>query len=124
MSNKEHKEKSKDIKWKVITTLSIAGTTTLGVLYYMQSKDIKQAKDDIELVRQVVGGPLINTLIKNEEIKRTKTDNKIRNIEANEIMTDAVKAVVDELKTKRDGHIETIASYVKVRDLLKKVKRD
>lgn len=121
MINKEQHEKRKYIKWKVITTLSIA---TLGVLYYMQSKDIKQAKEDIELVRQVVGGPLINTLIKNEEIKRTKTDNKIRNIEANEIMTDAVKTVVDELKAKRDGHNETIASYVKVRDMLKRVKRD
>jgi len=124
MSNKEQQEKRKNIKWKVLTTLSVAGTTTLGVLYYMQSKDIKQAKDDIELVRQVVGGPLINTLIKNEEIKRTKTNNKITNIEANEIMTDAVKAVVDELKTKRDGHTETIASFVKVRDILRKVKRD
>ena len=124
MSNKEQHEKRKDIKWKVVTTLSIAGTATLGVLYCIQSKDIKQAKEDIELVRQVVGGPLINTLIKNEEIKRTKTDNKIRNIEANEIITDAVKTVVDELKAKRDGHNETIASYVKVRDMLKRVKRD
>lgn len=120
MSNKEQQEKRKNISWKVLTALSIAGTTTLGVLYYMQSKDIKQAKDDIELVRQVVGGPLINTLIKNEEIKRTKTDNKIRNIEANEVMTDAVKAVIDELKSKRDGHTETIASFAKVRDILKR----
>lgn len=119
MSNKEHKEKSKDIKWKVITTLSIAGTATLGVLYYMQSKDVKQAKEDADLVRRVVGGPLIDRLINNEERNRTRTDNKIKNIEANEL-TEATKVVLKELKTKRAHQSETIADFVKVREVLKR----
>lgn len=123
MSNREKQEKGKDLKWKVITTISLAGTATLGVLYYMQSKDVKQAKEDAELVRRVVGGPLIERLINNEERNRTRTDNKIKNIQATEL-TEATKVVLEELKTKRKHQSETIADFVMVREVLKKTKRD
>lgn len=123
MSNREKQEKGKDLKWKVITTISLAGTATLGVLYYMQSKDVKQAKEDAELVRRVVGGPLIERLINNEERNRTRTDNKIKNIQATEL-TEATKVVLEELKTKRKHQSETIADFVMVREVLKKIKRD
>lgn len=123
MSNREKQEKGKDLKWKVITTISLAGTATLGVLYYMQSKDVKQAKEDAELVRRVVGGPLIERLINNEERNRTRTDNKIKNLQATEL-TEATKVVLEELKTKRKHQSETIADFVMVREVLKKIKRD
>lgn len=122
MSNREKQEKGKDLKWKVITTISLAGTATLGVLYYMQSKDVKQAKEDAELVRRVVGGPLIERLINNEERNRTRTDNKIKNLQATEL-TEATKVVLEELKTKRKHQSETIADFVMVREVLKKIKR-
>ena len=123
MSNREKQEKGKDLKWKVITTISLAGTATLGVLYYMQAKDVKQAKEDAELVRRVVGGPLIERLINNEERNRTRTDNKIKNLQATEL-TEATKVVLEELKTKRKHQSETIADFVMVREVLKKIKRD
>lgn len=123
MSNREKQEKGKDLKWKVITTISLAGTATLGVLYYMQSKDVKQAKEDAELVRRVVGGPLIERLINNEERNRTRTDNKIKNLQATEL-TEVTKVVLEELKTKRKHQSETIADFVMVREVLKKIKRD
>ena len=123
MSNREKQEKGKDLKWKVITTISLAGTATLGALYYMQSKDVKQAKEDAELVRRVVGGPLIERLINNEERNRTRTDNKIKNLQATEL-TEATKVVLEELKTKRKHQSETIADFVMVREVLKKIKRD
>lgn len=123
MSNREKQEKGKYLKWKVITTISLAGTATLGVLYYMQSKDVKQAKEDAELVRRVVGGPLIERLINNEERNRTRTDNKIKNLQAIEL-TEATKVVLEELKTKRKHQSETIADFVMVREVLKKIKRD
>ena len=110
MSNRENHEKGKDLKWKVVTAVSLAGTATLAVLYYMQSKDIEQAKEDIDLVRRVVGGPLIERLINNEERNRTRTDNKINKLE--------------ELKTKRKHQSETIADFVMVREVLKRAKRD
>jgi hypothetical protein len=123
MSNREKQEKGKDLKWKVVTTISLTGTATLGVLYYMQSKDVKQAKEDAELVRRVVGGPLIERLINNEERNRTRTDNKIKNLQATEL-TEATKVVLEELKTKRKHQSETIADFVMVREVLKKIKRD
>ena len=123
MSNRENHEKGKDLNWKVVTAVSLAGTATLAVLYYMQSKDIEQAKEDIDLVRRVVGGPLIERLINNEERNRTRTDNKIKNLQATEL-TEAAKVVLEELKTKRKHQSETITDFVMVREVLKRAKRD
>ena len=123
MSNRENHEKGKDLNWKVVTAVSLAGTETLAVLYYMQSKDIEQAKEDIDLVRRVVGGPLIERLINNEERNRTRTDNKIKNLQATEL-TEAAKVVLEELKTKRKHQSETITDFVMVREVLKRAKRD
>ena len=123
MSNRENHEKGKDLKWKVITTISLAGTVTLGALYYMQTKDIKQAKEDADLVRRVVGGPLIDTLIRNEELKLSRTNNKEKDILTNN-MTEATKVVLEEVRSKKQNIIQTIADYVAVRDVLNKEKRD
>ena len=119
MSNRETHEKGKDLKWKVVTAVSLAGTATLAVLYYMQSKDIEQAKEDIDLVRRVVGGPLIDTLIRNEELKLSRTTNKEKDILANN-MTEATKVVLEEVRSKKQNIMQTIADYVAVRDALNK----
>lgn len=118
MSKKEQHE-NKNIKWKVITTLSVAGTATLGALYYIQTKDIKRAKEDAELVRRVVGGPLINTLIKNEELKLSRVNNQIKDI-LNNNMTNSTQTVLAEKESHKEHILNTIADFVKVRDVLKR----
>ena len=119
MAKKEQHENNSNMKWKVITALSIAGTATLGALYYMQSKDTKQAKEDAELVRRVVGGPLINTLIKNEELKLSRVNNQIKDI-LNNNMTNGTQTVLAEKESYKEHIINTIADFVKVRDVLKR----
>ena len=119
MAKKEQHENNSNMKWKVITALSVAGTATLGALYYMQSKDIKQAKEDAELVRRVVGGPLINTLIKNEELKLSRVNNQIKDI-LNNNMTNGTQTVLAEKESHKEHIINTIADFVKVRDVLKR----
>ena len=113
------KESKKEIKWKVFTAISITGTAIFGTLYYVQCKNVKEAKEDIKLVKQVVGGPLIDRLIRNEEIKLSKTNNKINNILQNE-MRKVTETVLEELKFKKQSIMETIYDFVQVRETLKK----
>lgn len=113
------KESKKEIKWKVLTAMSITGTVILGGFYYSQCKNVKEAKENMELVKRVVGGPLIDRLIKNEEIKLSKTNNKINNILQNE-MTKVTETVLNELKFKKQNIMETIYDFVQVRETLKK----
>ena len=89
-------------------TAGVTGTAVLGVLLYLKTKDCNELKElnkrlfmdiDIykeaweglslkckdqeetaELVRTVVGGPLIDRLIKNEELKLSRIDTKIANL--------------------------------------------
>lgn len=111
--------KQNDTKWKVIATASLTGTIILGTLYFKQSKEINKADDTIELVKEVVGGPLIDRLIKNEELKLSRTDNKINNI-LNNNMTKAAEKVLEEHKQKREIILETISDFIKVREALKR----
>ena len=111
--------KQNDTKWKVIATASLTGTIILGALYFKQSKEINKADDTIELVKEVVGGPLIDRLIKNEELKLSRTDNKINNI-LNNNMTKAAEKVLEEHKQKREIILETISDFIKVREALKR----
>lgn len=116
---KEENEKRTDVKWKVVTAVSLAGTATLGALYYIQTKDIQEAKKNAELVKRVVGGPLIDRLIKNEEIKLSRIESKINNI-TKENLTKAMEVVLKEHLNKKENTIETIADFVAVREVLKK----
>lgn len=67
--------------------------------------------------KRVVGGPLINRLIKNEEKTLSRLDNKIIKISKNGL-DENVKLVLKDLQEKRQNVIETIADFVLVRDAL------
>ena len=142
MENKETKnieKKDKNIGLIVLSTAGIVGSVGLGVLCYQLSKENKALKIDKELykdayenladkltkiaetgekVKRVVGGPLIDRLIKNEEKKLSRINNKIANLLSNNI-TEATKVVAEELEAEKQGAIETIADFVEVRDTLK-----
>lgn len=115
---KEQNKKHKDAKWKVVATISLASTATLGVLYYTQSKDIQEVKKNAELVKRVVGGPLIDRLIKNEELKLARTEGKINNI-MKENLTKSIEVVLKEHQSKKENIVQTIADFVAVREVLK-----
>lgn len=87
----------------------------------LAEKSIQQ-NETIELVRNVVGGPLINTLIKNEELKRSRVVNKIKDTMKNNIheLTEATKIYLQEKENEKVFIEETIANYVNVRDTLKR----
>ena len=142
MENKETKnieKKDKNIGLIVLSTAGIVGSVGLGVFCYQLSKENKALKIDKELykdayenladkltklaetgelVKRVVGGPLIDRLIKNEEKKLSRINNKIANLLSNNI-TEATKVVAEELEAEKQGVIETIADFVEVRDTLK-----
>ena len=142
MENKETKnieKRDKNIGLIVLSTAGIVGSVGLGVLCYQLSKENKALKIDKELykdayenladkltkiaetgekVKRVVGGPLIDRLIKNEEKKLSRINNKIANLLSNNI-TEATKVVAEELEAEKQGVIETIADFVEVRDTLK-----
>lgn len=69
--------KVKENKWKILTGISITTSAVLGTLYGLEIYKNKQSNDTAELVKRVVGGPLINRLIKNEEKTLSRLDNKI-----------------------------------------------
>ena len=111
-------EKVKENKWKILTGICLTSTVVLGTMYGMEIKKNKQANDTANLVKHVVGGPLIDRLIKNEELRLSRLDNKIqRMLKGN--LDEASKIALNELKQKRQNIIETIADFVEVRDALK-----
>ena len=142
MENKETKnteKKDKNIGLIVLSTVGIVGSVGLGVFCYQLSKEnkalmidkelYKDAYENLadkltkiaetgELVKRVVGGPLIDRLIKNEEKRLSRTSNKIANLLSNNI-TDATKVVVEELEAEKQNIVETISDFVQVRDALK-----
>ena len=141
MENKDTKnvgEKDRNIGLIVLSTAGIVGSVGLGVFCYQLSKENKALKIDKELykdayenladkltkiaetgekVKRVVGGPLIDRLIKNEEIKLSRIDNKITHL-LEKGMDEAKKKVL-ELKEERQQILETIAEFKDVKDSLK-----
>ena len=141
MENKETKnteKKDKNIGLMILSTAGIVSSVGLGVFCYQLSKENKALKIDKELykdayenladkltkiaetgekVKRVVGGPLIDRLIKNEEIKLSRIDNKITHL-LEKGMDEAKKKVL-ELKEERQQILETIAEFKDVKDSLK-----
>ena len=131
----------------VAATAGITGTVGLGVLLYLKTKDCNELKElngrllldlDIykeaweglslkskeqeetaELVRTGVGGPLIDRLIKNEELKLSRIDTKIANLLSKNV-DDNIKKVLEVKENDRTNILETIADFKKVKDALKR----
>ena len=131
----------------VAATAGVTGTVGLGVLLYMKTKDCKELEmlnerlqldldifkeawegislkckeqeETAELVRTVVGGPLIDRLIKNEELKLSRIDTKIANLLSKNV-DDNIKKVLEVKENDKANIIETIADFKKVKDALKR----
>ena len=128
-------------------TAGVTGTAVLGVLLYLKTKDCNELKElnkrlfmdiDIykeaweglslkckdqeetaELVRTVVGGPLIDRLIKNEEKIVTRFLNNKDKI-LNNGLDELSKKALEDLDDRIQNSIETIADFKKVKDALKR----
>ena len=142
----EKQAKEKNIKTKVITIGGVIGTVVLGGLCYklyrdnrslklgiialeneMTNKDneidfyyncIEKADDIMAHIKRSVGDIALVRLIKNEELVLSRTDNKIARIK-NKALDETSKLVLQELEEKRQNSIDTIADFVKAKDLLK-----
>ena len=128
-------------------TAGVTGTAVLGILLYLKTKDCnelkqlserlhldldiykeaweglslksKEQEETAELVRTVVGGPLIDRLIKNEELKLSRIDTKIANLLSKNV-DDNIKKVLEVKENDRTNILETIADFKKVKDALKR----
>ena len=142
MENQETKnteKKDKNIGLIVLSTAGIIGSVGFGVFCYQLSKENKALKIDKELykdayenladkltkiaetgekVKRVVGGPLIDRLIKNEELKLSRTNNKIANLLSKGSDT-ATKVVLRETEARKQEIIETMADFIEVKEALK-----
>ena len=131
----------------VAATAGITGTVGLGVLLCLKTKECnehkqlserlrldldiykeaweglslkcKEQEETAELVRTVVGGPLIDRLIKNEELKLSRIDTKIANLLSKNV-DDNIKKVLEVKENDRTNILETIADFKKVKDALKR----
>ena len=145
--NTEKKVNMKKVGLIAAATAGVTGTAVLGVLLYLKTKDCNELKEisnrlsldlDIykeaweglslkskeqeetaELVRTVVGGPLIDRLIKNEELKLSRIDTKIANLLSKNV-DDNIKKVLEVKENDRTNILETIADFKKVKDALKR----
>ena len=145
--NTEKKVNMKKVGLIAAATAGVTGTAVLGVLLYLKTKDCNELKEisnrlsldlDIykeaweglslkskeqeetaELVRTVVGGPLIDRLIKNEELKLSRIDTKIANLLTKNV-DDNIKKVLEVKENDRTNILETIADFKKVKDALKR----
>ena len=142
----EKQAKEKNIKTKVIAIGGVIGTVVLGGLCYklyrdncslklgmvaleneMTNKDneldfchnyMEKANDIMAHIKQSVGEIALVRLIKNEELVLSRTENKIAKLK--EVGVDeAKKLVLQELEERRQNSIETIADFVKAKDMLK-----
>ena len=135
----EKQAKEKNIKTKVIAIGGVIGTVVLGGLCYklyrdncslklvMTNKDneldfchnhIEKVNDIMAHIKQSVGEVALVRLIKNEELVLSRTENKIAKLK--EIGLDETKELVlQELEERRQNSMETIADFVKAKDLLK-----
>ena len=138
--------KEKNIKTKVIAIGGVIGTVVLGGLCYklyrdnrslklgvialeneMTNKDneidfyynfIEKADDIMAHIKRSVGDIALVRLIKNEELVLSRTDNKIARIK-NKALDETSKLVLQELEERRQNSIDTIADFVKAKDMLK-----
>ena len=145
--NTEKELNMKKVGLIAAATAGVTGTAVLGVLLYLKTKDCNELKQlnerlyldlDIykeaweglslkckeqeeiaELVRTVVGGPLIDRLIKNEELKLSRIDTKIANLLSKNV-DDNIKKVLEVKENDRTNILETIADFKKVKDALKR----
>ena len=145
--NTEKELNMKKVGLIAAATAGVTGTAVLGVLLYLKTKDCNELKQlnerlsldlDIykeaweglslkckeqeevaELVRTVVGGPLIDRLIKNEELKLSRIDTKIANLLTKNV-DDNIKKVLEVKENDRTNILETIADFKKVKDALKR----
>lgn len=112
----------KENKWEILAGVGFATSAVLGIMYGNELMKNKQIDNTAELVKRVVGGPLIERLIKNEELKLSRTTNKIDNILSKEMtieMTKSTEKLLEDLNYRKQNIIETIADFVSVRDALK-----
>ena len=142
----EKQAKEKNIKTKVIAIGGVIGTVVLGGLCYklyrdncslklgmialeneMTNKDneldfchnyIEKVNDIMAHIKQSVGEIALVRLIKNEELVLSRTDNKISRIK-NKALDETSKLLLQELEERRQNSIETIADFVKAKDMLK-----
>ena len=142
----EKQAKEKNIKTKVIAIGGVIGTVVLGGLCYklyrdncslklgmvaleneMTNKDneldfchnyMEKANDIMAHIKQSVGEIALVRLIKNEELVLSRTDNKIAKLKKVGV-DETKKLVLQELEERRQNSIETIADFVKAKDLLK-----
>ena len=142
----EKQAKEKNIKTKVIAIGGVIGTVVLGGLCYklyrdnrslklgmialeneMTNKDneidfyynfIEKADDIMAHIKRSVGDIALVRLIKNEELVLSRTDNKIARIK-NKALDETSKLVLQELEERRQNSIDTIADFVKAKDMLK-----
>lgn len=145
--NTEKELSMKKVGLIAAATAGVTGTAVLGVLLYLKTKDcnelkqlnerlhldldiykeaweglslkFKEQEETAELVRTVVGGPMIDRLIKNEEIKLSKIDTKIANLLSKNVDNN-IKKVLEVKENDRNNIIETIADFKKVKDALKR----
>ena len=143
----ERKVNMKKVGLIVAATAGVTGTVGLGVLLYLKTKDCnelkeindrlfldleiykeaweglslkcKEQEETAELVRTVVGGPLIDRLIKNEELKLSRIETKIANLLSKNI-DDNIKKVLEVKENDKTNILETIADFKKVKDALKR----
>ena len=110
--------KVKENKWKILTGIGFTTSAVLGTMYGLELYKNKQNINTANLVKRVVGGPLIDRLIKNEEKTLSRFDNKIIRISKNGL-DENTKMILNDLKERRQNVIETIADFVSVREALK-----
>ena len=84
---------------------------------------MEKANDIIAHIKQSVGEIALVRLIKNEELVLSRTENKIDRIKKDTlakkgVLDDAKKLVLQELEERRQNSIETIADFVKAKNML------
>ena len=140
METKTNKNNSKDkeLRLKILAAGTTVCSVSLGVICYLAVKyaynsrierdvyreayeeincKLAEKNDTAELVKRVVGGPLIDKLIKNEELKLSRTENSISNLLRGGL-DELKKITLKEKEGKKQNILETIADYISVKEAL------
>ena len=134
----QNNSKDKELRLKILAAGTTVCSVSLGVICYLAVKDARNSRierdicrevyeevarklaeknDTAELVKRVVGGPLIDRLIKNEELKLSRTENSISNLLRGGL-DELKKVTLKEKEGKKQNILETIADYVSVKEAL------